>query len=83
MRKTCLALMLLVTCHTASSLAADDEEAMVKKDLFIVITLQRLPCGEVVSFTTTSETDHVALCKDGNRYRVFLNDAERVVVVKK
>ena len=63
-----------------SSLAADD--ASVKKDLFTVITLQGLPCGEVVSYTTKNDNDHVAVCKDGNRYHVYVNAQGRVVVEK-
>ena len=55
-------------CFAASSLAADD--ASVKKDLFTVITLQGLPCGEVVSVTTKGNNDHIATCKDGNRYQI-------------
>jgi len=64
----------------APSLAADD--ASTRKDLFTVITLQGLPCGEVVSVVTRGENDHVASCKDGNRYHVFLNKEGRVVVEK-
>jgi len=64
----------------AQSLAADD--AATRKDLFTVITLQGLPCGEVVSVTTRGDNDHVASCKDGNRYHVFLNAQGRVVVEK-
>ena len=64
----------------APSLAADD--AAIKKDLFTVITLQGLPCGEVVSVVTRGDNDHVASCKDGNRYRVFVNAQGRVVVEK-
>ena len=67
-------------CLAASSLAADDTS--VKKDLFTVITLQGLPCGEVISFTTKAENDHMVSCKDGNRYHVFLNAQGRVVVEK-
>ena len=63
-----------------SSLAADD--ASVKKDLFTVITLQGLPCGEVVSYTTKNDNDHVAVCKDGNRYHVFVDKNGRVMVEK-
>ena len=62
------------------SLAATEES--IRKDLFTVITLQGLPCGEVVSVTTRAENDHVASCKDGNRYHVFLNGQGRVVVEK-
>jgi hypothetical protein len=67
-------------CITLPALAADD--AATKKDLFTVITLQGLPCGEVVSFTTRSDNDHVAVCKDGNRYHVYVNPDGRVVVNK-
>jgi hypothetical protein len=46
--------ILTVTCFAAPSLAADD--ASVKKDLFTVITLQGLPCGEVVDVVTATTT---------------------------
>ena len=64
----------------APSLAADD--VSVRKDLFTVITLQGLPCGEVMSYTTKADNDHMALCKDGNRYHIFVNAQGRVVVEK-
>ena len=70
--------ILTATYFPTPSLAADDASA--KKDLFTVITLQGLPCGEVVSFTTKGDNDHIATCKDGNRYHVFLNAQGRVVV---
>jgi hypothetical protein len=70
----------MAACVALPSLAADD--AAVKKDLFTVITLQGLPCGEVVGVTTRADNDHVASCKDGNRYHVFLNAQGRVVVEK-
>ena len=72
--------IVMAACVATPSVAADDES--VKKDLFTVITLQGLPCGEVVSFTTKSDNDHVAVCKDGNRYHVFVNAQGRVVVEK-
>ena len=71
---------LTAACFVASALAADD--ASVRRDLFTVITLQGLPCGEVVSVTTRGDNDHIASCKDGNRYHVFLNAQGRVVVEK-
>jgi len=67
-------------CFANPSLAADDEST--RKDLFAVITLHGLPCSEVVGVTTRGENDHVASCKDGNRYHVFLNAEGRVVVEK-
>jgi len=76
----CAITFLTAACFVAPSLAADD--ASVKKDLFTVITLQGLPCGEVVSVATRGDNDHIASCKDGNRYHVFLNAQGRVVVEK-
>lgn len=70
--------VLTATSIAAPSLAADDES--VRKDLFAVISLHGLPCGEVVSVVTRGENDHVATCKDGNRYHVYLSTAGRVVV---
>ena len=72
--------ILIASCFAVPSLGADDEAT--RKDLFTVITLNGLPCGEVVSVSTRAENDHLATCKDGNRYRVFLNAQGRVVVEK-
>jgi hypothetical protein len=80
MRAAGLAIAILTATYAGPSLAADD--ASVKKDLFTVITLQGLPCGEVVNVATKGDNDHIASCKDGNRYHVFLNAQGRVVVEK-
>lgn len=50
--------------------------------MFTVIALHGLPCGEVVSVATRAENDHIATCRDGNRYHVYLNTEGRVVVEK-
>jgi hypothetical protein len=63
-----------------SSQAAED--AALLKDMTAVIALLGHPCGQVVSVVTKGENDHVATCKDGNRYRVYLNAAGRVVAEK-
>ena len=60
------------------SFAADDEA--VKKDLTAVIALQGLPCGEVVEATEQAKDDYAVSCKDGHKYRVYVNAAGRVVV---
>ena len=72
---------ILITAGIAATAQAADDAA-VRKDLFTVITLQGLPCGEVVCVTTKAENDHIASCKDGNRYHIFVNAAGRVVVEK-
>jgi hypothetical protein len=73
--------ILVAAFLAAPSLAAANDEA-TRKDLFTVIALNGLPCGEVVSVTTRAENDHIASCRDGNRYHVFLNAEGRVVVEK-
>lgn len=79
MRPAAIAILIAASI-AAPVLAADD--APTRKDLFTVITLQGLPCGEVVNVVTRGENDHIAVCKDGNRYHVFLNAEGRVVVEK-
>jgi hypothetical protein len=61
-------------------LAADD--AATRKDVGAVIALQGLPCGEVVKVEEKAPSDYIATCKDGNRYRVFVNAEGRVVAQK-
>ena len=58
------------------------EDAALLKDMTSVIALLGLPCGQVVSVITKGENDHIATCKDGNHYRVFLNAEGRVVAEK-
>ena len=68
------------TLVVGHSLAADD--AAVLKDLTAVIALQGQPCGQVVTATKQGDNDYIAACKDGSRYRVFVNAEGRVVVQK-
>ncbi len=58
------------------------EDAALLKDLTSVIALLGLPCGQVVSATRLNDDDHVATCRDGNRYRVFINAEGKVVAQK-
>ena len=52
------------------------------KDLTSVIMLLGLPCGQVVSARRRADNDHIASCKNGYRYRVFVNAEGRVVAQK-
>jgi hypothetical protein len=70
---------LVVVVFAAAPSLADDDEAL-KKDLTAVIALHGLPCGQVVTATQLAESDYAATCKDGNKYRVYVNAAGRVVV---
>ena len=58
------------------------EDVTLLKDLTSVIMLLGLPCGQVVSASRQADNDHVALCENGNRYRVFVNAEGRVVAQK-
>ena len=71
---------LLAAIGAAPARAADDPALL--KDLTSVIALLGQPCGEVVSATRLKDNDHIATCKDGNRYRVFVNAEGRVVAQK-
>lgn len=58
------------------------QDVTLLKDLTSVILLLGLPCGEVVSAKKLSDNDHVAVCSNGTRYRVFVNAEGRVVAEK-
>ena len=70
----------LATLFAGPSPAAED--AALLKDLSSVIMLLGLPCGAVVSAKRQADNDHIASCKDGNRYRVFVNAQGRAVAQK-
>ena len=71
---------LLTALPALPSRAAED--AGLLKDLSSVIALLGLPCGQVVSAKRLNDNDHLATCRDGNRYRVFINADGRVVAQK-
>ena len=58
------------------------EGVTLLKDLTSVLMLLGAPCGQVVSAKQQADTDHIASCSNGNRYRVFVSDAGRVVAQK-
>jgi hypothetical protein len=72
--------LLAASVFAAPSYAADAEA--LKKDMTSVIALQGLPCGQVVAVKVNADNDYACTCKDGNKYRVYMNAAGRVVVEK-
>lgn len=52
------------------------------KDLQATIVLNGQPCDQVVDAKQNADSDYTATCKDGNRYRVFIDAKGRVVVTK-
>ena len=79
--------LIIVTAmpYAGPSFAAQEAGSDVTdaKDLSAVIALQGLPCGQVVSVRQQGENDYLASCRDGNRYRVFVNPDGRVIVEKR
>lgn len=80
-RSAVLATSLLLAAFLVSpSFGADDEK--LRKDMTSVIALQGFPCGQVVAVQVNAENDYTCRCRDGNRYRVYVNAAGRVIVEK-
>jgi hypothetical protein len=52
------------------------------EDLKVTIALQGYPCDEIVSTQRNADSDYTASCRDGNRYRIFVNAQGRVIVEK-
>ena len=76
-----VAFAIVVAAFSAVPAVAADDAALMK-DLTAVIALNGLPCSQVVAVKVQAENDYVASCQDGNKYRVYLNAAGRVVVEK-
>lgn len=77
-----IATAIFSACVGASLAAIAANDPKQREDLTAVIALNGKPCGEVVSYVVQGDSDFLATCKDGNRYRVYLKDG-RVVVEKK
>ena len=76
---------LLATATTAivcSTTALGAEDPSMARDLKVTIALQGLPCDQIVSATRSADSDYLAVCKDGNRYHVYVDAKGRVVVDK-
>lgn len=74
--------LLLALAALAAVPAPAAEDAALLKDLSSVIALLGLPCGKVVSAQKKGDNDHIAVCANGMRYRVYVNAQGRVVAQK-
>ncbi len=81
LRASIWVLAALLTALSSLPVRAAEEVALLK-DLTSVIALLGLPCGQVVSARRLKDDDHVATCRDGHRYRVFINAQGKVVAQK-
>jgi hypothetical protein len=55
------------------------ESVTLLEDLTSTLKLLGLPCGQVVSSERQADNDQIASCRNGDRYRVFVNAEGRVV----
>ncbi len=78
--RTSALIFFMAALNAGSPSAAEDPTLL--KDLTSVIALLGLPCGQVISATRLGEDNHIAVCSDGTRYRVFINADGRVVAEK-
>jgi hypothetical protein len=76
-----LIVSLMLSAMLAPMPASAADNSALLKDLTSVITLLGEPCGEVVSARKQADNDHIATCKNGARYRVYVRDG-RVVAQK-
>ena len=77
-----IAIATFATLVLAAMPAPGAEDAALLKDLTSVVALLGLPCGQVVKAQRRGDNDYTAICRDGNRYRVFQNAQGRVVTEK-
>jgi hypothetical protein len=81
-RLTACAVIVVMTSLFAAASSRAAETTPLLKDLTAVIALHGQSCGQVVSAVRQRESDYLASCEDGKRYRVFTNAQGRVVVEK-
>ena len=81
-RRTRVGAMIVSAAVLSAVTARAADDPAVLKDLTAVIALHGQPCGQVVTATKQADNDYVVVCKDGSRYRVFVNAEGRVVVQK-
>ena len=75
------ALLFAMAMLVAAPAPAAEDPALLK-DLTAVLMLLGMPCGEVISARRQADNDHIATCKDGSRYRVFVNAEGRAAAQK-
>ena len=80
-RASALAFTLAAMCAGSASATAITDPALLK-DLTAVIVLLGLPCDRVVSAARQADGSHIAVCRNGKRYRIFINAEGRVVALK-
>lgn len=79
-RSSTAALLALALTIAPPVFAQAQDDAQVRKDLATVLALKGKPCGEIVELQRQGENDYLVTCQDGNRYRIFVGEDDRVIV---
>jgi hypothetical protein len=80
--KQLLPVLASITLAYVGGVAAQVADDSIVQDLRVTIALQGLPCDEIVNAERNADSDYTASCRDGNRYRVYVNAQGRVIVEK-
>jgi len=68
-------------CNTGVAQSPSLDEEAIKMDLLTALTLEGHPCDAVISFEIKSETDNIATCENGRRFRLSLTEDGALKVV--
>jgi hypothetical protein len=82
MMKHTLSVLVSTAAAFAAAPALAQGDNAVLQDLKATIALQGYACDEIVSSERNADSDYTATCRDGNRYRVYVDGQGRVVVQK-
>ncbi|MCM2308847.1 MAG: hypothetical protein NDI91_15410 [Sulfuritalea sp.] len=75
------AIVFTLAALDAGPASATADPALLK-DLTAVVVLLGLPCDRVVSAARQAGDSHIAVCRNGKRYRIFINAEGRVVAIR-
>jgi len=76
-------LAVVIATSLCSATVGAQSDVAIGKDIKVTIALHGYTCDEVIDVKHNGDSDYLASCKDGNRYRVFVDKEGRVVVQKK
>lgn len=80
LRYPTLALLLAISSALPAITWAQEDDATVRKDLLSVLALKGKPCGEITTLKKQAENDYQVTCKNGSRYRIYIDAQDRVQV---
>jgi len=68
-------------CNTGVAQSPSLDEEAIKLDLLTALTLEGQSCGAVISYEIKSETDNIAKCENGRRFRLYVSEEGTLKIV--